>query len=146
RRLSAGGRADQGDRRLRRCEPDRCTGCDARGRSNLREWLVQDHYRGSVRLSGCLCSNDPEKRKPLFGTRSCSTDRPWRDVDLTKAHLAVAAAAAVALACLPAALRAQDQAAGALRSYQVIGDAIPRSLTGANGDPARGRSIVTNRQ
>lgn len=34
----------------------------------------------------------------------------------------------------------------ALRPYEVIGDAIPRSLTGAKGDPARGRAIVTNRQ
>jgi sulfur-oxidizing protein SoxX len=34
----------------------------------------------------------------------------------------------------------------ALRPYDVVGDAIPRSLTGAKGDPARGRAIVTNRQ
>jgi sulfur-oxidizing protein SoxX len=27
-----------------------------------------------------------------------------------------------------------------------MGDAIPQSLTGASGDPARGRAIVTNRQ
>jgi L-cysteine S-thiosulfotransferase len=34
----------------------------------------------------------------------------------------------------------------ALRPYQVVGDAIPQSLTGAKGDPSRGRAIVTNRQ
>lgn len=34
----------------------------------------------------------------------------------------------------------------ALRPYVVVGDAIPSSLTGARGDPARGRAIVTNRQ
>jgi L-cysteine S-thiosulfotransferase len=34
----------------------------------------------------------------------------------------------------------------ALRSYVVVGDAIPQSLTGAKGDPERGRSIVVNRQ
>ena len=34
----------------------------------------------------------------------------------------------------------------ALRPYQVVGDAIPASLTGAPGDPARGRAIVINRQ
>jgi sulfur-oxidizing protein SoxX len=28
----------------------------------------------------------------------------------------------------------------------VVGDAVPASLTGASGDPARGRAIVTNRQ
>lgn len=34
----------------------------------------------------------------------------------------------------------------ALRPYVVVGDAIPSSLTGVRGDPARGRAIVTNRQ
>jgi sulfur-oxidizing protein SoxX len=34
----------------------------------------------------------------------------------------------------------------ALRSYRVVGDSIPASLTGAKGDPARGRAIVANRQ
>lgn len=33
-----------------------------------------------------------------------------------------------------------------LKSYKVVGDAIPESLTGAPGDPARGRAIVGNRQ
>jgi sulfur-oxidizing protein SoxX len=33
-----------------------------------------------------------------------------------------------------------------LRPYTVVGDAIPASLTGAKGDPERGRAIVVNRQ
>jgi len=33
-----------------------------------------------------------------------------------------------------------------LRPYQVIGDAIPQSLTGSPGDAERGQKIVTNRQ
>jgi L-cysteine S-thiosulfotransferase len=33
-----------------------------------------------------------------------------------------------------------------LRPFAVVGDAIPQSLTGAKGDAARGRAIVTNRQ
>jgi sulfur-oxidizing protein SoxX len=33
-----------------------------------------------------------------------------------------------------------------LRSYRIVGDAIPASLTGAPGDPARGRTVVLNRQ
>jgi sulfur-oxidizing protein SoxX len=33
-----------------------------------------------------------------------------------------------------------------LRAYQIVGDAIPDSLTGAKGDAARGRAIVLNRQ
>ena len=42
------------------------------------------------------------------------------------------AAAAIAVGCLVGAARA--------------GDGIPQSLTGARGDPARGRAIVVNRQ
>jgi L-cysteine S-thiosulfotransferase len=33
-----------------------------------------------------------------------------------------------------------------LRSYTVVGDAITASLTGATGDPARGRAIVVDRR
>jgi sulfur-oxidizing protein SoxX len=33
-----------------------------------------------------------------------------------------------------------------LRPYKIVGDAVPASLTGAKGDPARGRAIVLNRQ
>jgi sulfur-oxidizing protein SoxX len=42
----------------------------------------------------------------------------------------------------PATAGAQE----ALRPYEVVGGAIPQSLTGKPGDPARGRAIVTNRQ
>ena len=34
----------------------------------------------------------------------------------------------------------------ALRPYTIVGDAIPASLTGAPGDPVRGKVIVTSRQ
>src|SRR5436305_12881590 len=40
---------------------------------------------------------------------------------------------------------AQEPQTG-LRPYVVVGDAIPASLTGERGDPARGRTIVSNRQ
>lgn len=33
-----------------------------------------------------------------------------------------------------------------LQSYDVVGDAIPASLTGVPGDPAKGRAIVGTRQ
>ena len=36
-------------------------------------------------------------------------------------------------------------AQGALRPFQVVGDAIPASLTGTPGDPGRGEKIVTSR-
>lgn len=45
-----------------------------------------------------------------------------------------------ALIALPGFATAQE-----LRSYAVTGDAIPASLTGARGDPARGRSLVLAR-
>ena len=35
---------------------------------------------------------------------------------------------------------------GSLRPYAVVGDSIPASLTGAAGDPARGRAIVLDRR
>ena len=35
---------------------------------------------------------------------------------------------------------------GSLRRYVVVGDSIPVSLTGAAGDPARGRAIVLDRR
>jgi sulfur-oxidizing protein SoxX len=36
--------------------------------------------------------------------------------------------------------------AGALLPYQIVGDAIPASLTGTEGDPARGRAIMVDRR
>jgi L-cysteine S-thiosulfotransferase len=38
------------------------------------------------------------------------------------------------------------QAQTAPGQYRIVGDAIPASLTGKNGDAARGRAIVGNRQ
>ncbi len=51
-------------------------------------------------------------------------------------------------ACLAAIIGFAVPAAAetALRPYTVVGDAIPASLTGGKGDPARGRAIVGNRQ
>src|SRR5258705_2474134 len=42
--------------------------------------------------------------------------------------------------CAPPGFAAED-----LRSYAVIGDAIPQSLTGAAGDATRGRALVVER-
>ena len=52
---------------------------------------------------------------------------------------------AVAFSCFalyPLCCEAQDP----LRPYQVVGDAIPQSLTGQPGDAARGRTIVVKRE
>jgi sulfur-oxidizing protein SoxX len=52
--------------------------------------------------------------------------------------------AAMLAASLTASLHAAAAQEG-LKPFEVVGDAIPASLTGAKGDPARGRAIVTNR-
>jgi sulfur-oxidizing protein SoxX len=49
------------------------------------------------------------------------------------------AAGVLAMAAAPAA------AQNAMRPYTIVGDAIPTSLTGAKGDPARGRTVVATR-
>jgi L-cysteine S-thiosulfotransferase len=50
-------------------------------------------------------------------------------------------AAAALLTAFTANASAED-----LKPYAIVGDAIPASLTGAPGDPERGREIVGNRQ
>ena len=55
--------------------------------------------------------------------------------------LAYAAALAAVTAGFAGCAGAQE-----LRPYTIVGDAIPNSLTGAPGDPERGRTIVANRQ
>ena len=54
--------------------------------------------------------------------------------------------AGLALACIAALVFGAPSARAELKSYKVVGDAIPQSLTGAKGDPAKGRAIVANRQ
>ena len=50
------------------------------------------------------------------------------------------ACVATVVLCLPAFVCAQTS------RYEVVGDAIPASLTGMAGDVAKGRAIVANRQ
>ena len=67
--------------------------------------------------------------------------RPSRWMPLAKLAISIAgawlAAAAFALPC------AADEAG--LRTYAVVGDAIPESLTGVAGDPTRGHALVLDR-
>jgi L-cysteine S-thiosulfotransferase len=51
-----------------------------------------------------------------------------------------------ALAAVIALLAGAAAAEPALKPYIIVGDAIPEPLTGAKGDPERGRAIVANRQ
>ncbi|MCC6890363.1 MAG: sulfur oxidation c-type cytochrome SoxX [Hyphomicrobiales bacterium] len=53
---------------------------------------------------------------------------------------------ALAVVAVASTLVLTTGAAAKLRPLVVIGDAIPQSLTGSAGDPAKGRAIVANRQ
>jgi sulfur-oxidizing protein SoxX len=53
------------------------------------------------------------------------------------------ALALLALASASGSLPAED---AGLRSFTIVGDAIPEPLMGRKGDPERGRAIVTSRQ
>jgi sulfur-oxidizing protein SoxX len=56
---------------------------------------------------------------------------------------ALAGLAALVLSCGGLCLAADE---AGLVPYAIVGDAIPASLTGTAGDPARGRAIVGNRR
>jgi sulfur-oxidizing protein SoxX len=62
-------------------------------------------------------------------------------------HADPAPRAAIVLALWAASLPALPAAAAqeGPQPFAIVGDAIPASLTGAKGDPARGRKIVTDR-
>ena len=67
--------------------------------------------------------------------------RPLRRKSLARDGFRISALVlAGVLLSLPGGAVAQE-----LRSYSVIGDAIPQSLTGAAGDAARGRTLVVER-
>jgi L-cysteine S-thiosulfotransferase len=67
--------------------------------------------------------------------------RPLRRKSLAREGFRILAPIlAAVLAALPGAAAAQE-----LRSYTVVGDAIPNSLTGAAGDATRGRALVVER-
>jgi sulfur-oxidizing protein SoxX len=51
-----------------------------------------------------------------------------------------------ALALTVVVLPMPGQAQEPLRPYEVVGDAIPKSLTGMPGDPERGRAVVVKRE
>jgi sulfur-oxidizing protein SoxX len=55
------------------------------------------------------------------------------------------ALAGVAASLLAGVISSASAAAGDVVPYRVVGDAIPGSLTGAAGDPMRGRAIVIDR-
>jgi L-cysteine S-thiosulfotransferase len=60
-------------------------------------------------------------------------------------RVALGLSVTIAFAAIASSLSCYVYAQDALPPYAVVGDAIPASLTGANGDPIRGRAIVVNR-
>jgi L-cysteine S-thiosulfotransferase len=60
-------------------------------------------------------------------------------------RVALGLSVTIAFAAVASSLACYVYAQDALPPYAVVGDAIPASLTGANGDPIRGRAIVVNR-
>ena len=55
-------------------------------------------------------------------------------------RLAIAPLVALAVCCGP--VRGEE----GLRPYEIVGNAIPKSLTGVPGDPERGRAVVVKRE
>ena len=68
---------------------------------------------------------------------------PWK---LSAEWLGRAALAGFAILLLASGGGRPGAGEAGLVPYKIIGDAIPASLTGTEGDPARGRAIVGNRQ
>jgi sulfur-oxidizing protein SoxX len=66
---------------------------------------------------------------------------PATSAGMTKERCVAVAGVVVALA-----IGAFAEARAELKAYTVVGDAIPESLTGTPGDPAKGRAIVASRQ
>jgi sulfur-oxidizing protein SoxX len=60
-------------------------------------------------------------------------------------RIALGLTGALALSAVASGSAGHADAQDALPPYAVAGDAIPASLTGAKGDPGRGRAIVANR-
>jgi L-cysteine S-thiosulfotransferase len=72
-----------------------------------------------------------------------ATTRPRFSANAIRAFSLAAGAIPIGL-WHTSAIAALDRAE--LVPYVIVGDAIPESLTGTNGDPVRGRAIVANRQ
>ena len=71
---------------------------------------------------------------------------PVRAISKAGAAFMRASTLAVALATtVAAAMVSASSSANALVPFSIVGDGIPHALTATEGDPARGRAIVTNR-
>src|SRR5207244_1932774 len=135
RRLCAGRRTAQGSRRLRRCEPGRRAELHPRARSEVREWLVQDHYRRSVRVIvivldcrvgkiACCIVAAWAWRVHDFAHAERPSGAPLPTLQL---HPVIALACAISLAAVIARFAHAAPGEDTLRSYRVVGDAIPDS-------------------
>jgi L-cysteine S-thiosulfotransferase len=82
----------------------------------------------------------------VTGGTDSATAAPEDAFDCGRLLEAGAVAAAILAASALVFAGAAPGKAEALRPYGIVGDAIPDSLTGAPGDPVRGRAIVASRQ
>ncbi len=105
---------------------------------------VLDRRRGRGRREpgGCAARARARSRRasPMAGSRRSRTRCS------AEMRVALVLTGALALSAVAPGSACHADAQDALRPYAVVGDAIPASLTGAPGDPARGRAIVVNRQ
>src|SRR5713101_7607109 len=82
-------------------------------------------------------------RRAIFATPRRSMRKPGSGRSRARSGVKAALAAAMVAGAVGApAASAQE----GLRPYRIAGNAIPDSLTGAAGDPARGRAIVVKRE
>jgi sulfur-oxidizing protein SoxX len=90
------------------------------------------------------------QHRKVPGTKDGATAAPADAFGCTISCRVLFEAGAVAASILAASALvfagASTTKAEGLRPYRVVGDAIPESLTGAPGDPARGRANVASRQ
>src|SRR5439155_18996818 len=107
-----------------------------------------------LRACEYICDPHPEQPRTLRGVSKDSHNPMFRSHPSRRLGFADAPQdkgsipSQVLTVLLIGAILAWPGRAGAqeLRSYAVLGDSIPESLTGTPGDPQRGRAVVVNRQ
>ena len=108
--------------------------------------LVHIPFASALSAAHSRESGNPESSRVALGPRFRGDEREREgDSNRTERALVTALAGIAALVLGTAGVRAELKPTE-LKSYTIVGDAIPESLTGTKGDPAKGRAIVANRQ
>src|SRR5829696_5297452 len=116
----------------RRITASRSPACTSRRTAS---WPTSKAPAASARPTRRARSARSRRPMPRRGSRPSPTRSSGRSVPVR-----------VAIAAGLAAVLGADAAQAQLRPFAIVDDAIPQSLTGALGDPARGRAIVASRQ